>query len=235
MKFCHECGSPLNEQGQCDVCGFGKEIVSSEPNKEVDNNVLMQFTGLSIPKTISLDELKNMEIEKGKLKSIEFFESGMMVQQYNKFIINFEEKYIEKEDGNGPDKNATIVRYSIDESNLKQIEEMINENNLPAWSKIEINTMMMPSDLNRNLTINYELDNKKPLKYTIYNFVNMDDEEKVIYQKFMKFVYSLANDENIINKREKDIIEPPVMSNNKYCPECGMKLDGDECSCGYRR
>ena len=186
-----------------------------------------------IPTTIDLETLKNMEIETGVLKSVSLHNDGMMMGQSHKVEVDFENKTIKSEDKQGFDKPYTTYYYSVTDDDLNKIQEFINNYNLPAWSKLELNPMMTPSDTQRMLIFEYQRENKTINRIIIYPFSVMNEEERKIYNDFISYIYSLIKEDKIIKKEDKKNVSPPVFS-EKYCPECGRKLDGETCECGFR-
>ena len=235
MKFCPECGSILNEKGECDTCGYNKKNTSDHERTVTPS--IDYFTSINIPapKLISLEELKKLEIEKGMLKSVTLFDDGGMMAGYSHHLeVDFENKCINKEDKNGIDKEYESLYYSISDKELLEVEKQINDYNLAAWSTLDLNTMMIPSDNSRILNISYEMDNKTIKKYTIYYFANMDKEEREIFNNFIILINYFVREDRLIDTVKKNNVMP-VYDSGKYCPECGKKLDSDTCECGYTR
>ena len=236
MKFCPECGSYLNNNGECDTCGYNK-VTNSDNKREIENIICGgPINTFYVPKTIPLDELKELSVETGELKSIYYsYSNGMIMNDIHKYSVNFIDKYIEKQDNIIAENKMSCVRYSISDKELENIKSKIEEYNLPAWSKIELNAMMMPSDISKSLTITYKMDGLPDKNYNIYYFCNMNKEERKIYNDFMSYIYSLAKEENIISNKDNKLVENKVELNLSYCPECGLKLEENtnKCKCGY--
>ena len=228
MKFCPECGSFLNNHGECDSCGYNKKDYV-----KLESQNFIYEPNFHIPKVISLDELKNMEVENGKLLSISIYDDGGMLAGYSHNVtVDFDSKTISKEDRNGYDNPYTLYYYSISDDELSNIKKMIDEYNLPAWSKLELSPTYMAQDNQRRIFFSYEKSNKTINRLNIYPFSVMNQEERKIYNDFISEIYSYIKEDNLIDKKEEINILPP-QGNPKYCPECGKVLESDTCECGF--
>ena len=250
MKFCPECGTPLNGATECDVCGYNKENTENNIEKNyVDNQNLLtnNFIGMKIvnePKIdhiVELEELKNIKIELGDLLSISFDSSGGMTGGYSYIRIDFKTKILEAATQYNHFDPIEIKKYTILDEELKKIEDLIKQYNFPAWSRVDVDRTYIAYDApTRSFNLTYSNGTYR-IPYLIY----MNKEESEIFYNFGEVVCSLRKEENLVLKKVINntngypmmgIMNPnPDEKTIYYCTKCDKKLEKNkfECECGY--
>lgn len=243
MKFCPNCGSPMNGREKCD-CGFNINDVKEEPKKE--ENYLFkeppyqdmgQFYEPMAFTSIPLEELKRRRLSWGELTSISFDTSGGMEGCYYHKEVDFINLKLTLVDR--PHHNAEQRRkvYSANKEIIDKIKKLINENNMSAWKEIPCDRSLIAMDApTSSFTIRFEDGS-----VNISTLINMDDEERAIYMEVLDLVNSLKDEKKLISDEEdKEQGFKGIDLNQKggFCPLCGcfIKEEDKKCiMCGFEK
>ena len=232
MKFCPECGSKLDDKIICPSCEYNIET-KIRPEKEetqcVDGYKEIKPDHI---KKIELKELKKRKIDFGKINSITYSSSGGMMGGRNYLTLDFNKKEVETYNLEWHHGDAITKLYKVkDEMVLQDVEQLIIENNMFAWTDIPIDTRFIAYDAPTN-SFSISCTNNT---YTFNTIIYMSQEEIDIYMNIRNLVNDLLNDENLISKNiDKGLnimVTDNNLSNSRFCPECAKELEKDEKIC----
>ena len=246
MKFCPECGMPLEGKDKCS-CGFivsenrvekpvkDNKIYFTEPPYQNGNDFEQAI--MEIP----LEELKRRKLDRGELLSLSFKSyGGMEGMSYSK-CVDFENNQIIIENRPHHNSNQTKTVYSASKEELDKIKNIIIENNMGAWQEIPANLAFRAYDAPTSYTyIRFSEGSSN-----ISSLANLTEEELKIKGELIELVNSLIKDENKVSEEEVKNENIGAMTGfmgmvdmfNQYtfCPDCGavMNKDQKECPCGF--
>lgn len=246
MKFCPVCGSLMNGNFNCDGCGF---IIDKKDLDNIDNKVkeflftengMKKFNGDEFNKksSIKLNELLERKLNLGgNINSLTYSTCGGMLGGHNGIYLYFDSMILEQVKQESYYSSTIIKKYKVLEEKIKKINEYIIKYNLPAWSEIAINHNNIVYDVGTTVLYLRYPNNTYEISFNI----NMDSEEKKIFDEFNNLVFSCINDSLLINTEElKDsnigmngimnIIDSQSKS-VKFCPECSNNLNYGEGKC----
>ena len=255
MKFCPMCGNITNGSLKCDLCGY--ERTEEDVKKENDPNVsaadkfkanpealkmMFKAPEEKINHAVELKELKSMNIDTGKIRSVSISSAGGMMGEYYSTNFNFDNKVIEVKEKKWHHGETTLKKYKVSDEVINKMNSVIEDANFAAWSKIDIDRSMIAMDAPSSSIYFYYEKGSYGINFNIY----MTEEEKKIISDFCKLLHSSEEDENLISN---EVIEQgqdfgsmlgfadPKNTNlsNKFCPLCGAQLNVDQkkCDCGY--
>lgn len=255
MKFCPMCGNVTNDSLKCDLCGY--ERTDEDLKKENDPNIsasekfavnpevlkmMFKAPEEKINHCVELKELKSMNIDTGKIRSVSISSAGGMMGGYYSTDFDFDNKVIEVKEKKWHHGETTLKKYKVSDDVINEMNSVIENANFAAWSKIDVDRSMIAMDAPSSGIHFYFEKGSYSFDFNIY----MTDEEKKIVSDFCKLLHSSEEDVNLISN---EVIEKgqdfgsmlsfadPKNSNlsSRFCPECGCQLTVDQkkCNCGY--
>ena len=236
MKFCPNCGRKREEEIVCD-CGYNYETGEAEMKEPVVEEIVPHLGA------VELDELKRRKLDVGDLLAATYGSSGGMMGGFCEYELSFEDNKLithVQDWHHGSKFNRT---YKVDLDKVKEIKDILIENNFRAWSEVPVDMGIMMFDApNSYLKLRFE-----ELTATIPTKIYMTDEERNIMANVRDMIYKCANPDNLIEEvilEEGQPINPAFMGGGMmggpvthagFCPDCGklLKDGGVRCDCGY--
>lgn len=233
MNFCPNCGKKREEEEIC-VCGYNYLTEEVEKNSFNSMNKMNDLCGfVSFQGGVSLEELKRRKLDIGDLLSISYTSSGGMMGSYYNDELSFEKNeftVVNQEWHHGEKKE---IKYRVDEDKIKEIKNILIENNFRAWSEIPVDKSMIAYDApTSSVYLRFE---QKTVSFS--TLIYMNQEEKEIFSELRKMINSLAIKENIISEKilTNGMMVFGLTTTSGFCPECGGPLVDGKCECGYQK
>ena len=253
MKYCPVCGSP-NVGNPC-KCGF---VYDDEKSEEVAKDIKEKYENyhrifnelkkidFSSWNYVPLKEIKKYKVDCGELLSLSFNSHGSMMGGFYTRRVDFKEKtYVISNQANHA-ADIETVGYKVNDEDLDKIKKIVEEANLPIWSKIKIDNTLIAYDApTSSISLIYE-----DHTFNIDSLVYKDEDELNIIRELNEILSSLEKeDKKFEDKKEKSnfnnnigfgpgmmgIAMGGTINGKKFCPECARSLDENatKCSCGY--
>jgi len=226
MKFCPVCASILNEELECESCGFkttdddiekrrdkskieGNIFYFTEPNFAAFNN---KRQPVEKKDSATLEELINTKKTDEKIEALTYSGGGGMQGGHFSTRLSFKDKELTTTNKQFHYTPTTVAKYSVSDEKLNEIREYIEKYNFPAWSEIREDESLRPTDISVTvLSLCYP-----SYSYSISFITNFNKEESDIFFKLRDLVFECANEDNLIDKKElndgKDIMGLGMMN-----------------------
>ena len=236
MKFCPNCGRKREEELVCD-CGYNYETGEAEIKEPVVEEIVPHLGA------VELDELKERKVDTGELLSASYGSAGGMMGGFCDYTLSFEDNKLKSNAKDWHHGKRYARTYKVDLDKVKEIKNILIENNLCAWSEIPVDRGIMMFDApNSYLILRFE-----ELSVTIPTNIYMTDEERGILANVRDMIYKCLIPENMIEEEvleEGEPLNPTFMGSGMmggpithagFCPDCGkpLKDGGRRCECGY--
>ena len=156
-----------------------------------------------------LNKIINTKIKYDKLEKIYYDKSGDMIGSLEEISIDVDKKALQYRHTEAHDIPVEVEIYQITDDDIKKLEKMIKEYNLPAWSKLPMSDMIAYDAATESITLRYDnakVGGEKIEWYTISFDMEIPYDGYPLIRGFIDKLYSYIDKDNLIEKyiEEKD-------------------------------
>ena len=145
-----------------------------------------------------LDKLKEKKVDKNKLVSIHYSNSGNIRGNIYYIDLDIDSMIISEQKSDSHNEDINVKEYKVTEEDINKIKEEIDKYNFPAWYDLPMSDMIIYDAPSQSISFNY--DNKK---YTVYFDRKMENDTKKVLINFRDYYKSLIKEENKVNEYTK--------------------------------
>lgn len=154
-----------------------------------------------------LNRIINKKIKYDKLLNINYNKSGDMVGSIESIIVDIDNKELTYKHRSYYDENIKVEIYNVSDDNIKNINELIIEYNLPAWSKLKLSDLVVYDGATEDISLNYDNTKINGNSMEIYNIsfsYKLPNDAYPILRNFKNNLYLLINNDNLVNEYYED-------------------------------
>ena len=156
-----------------------------------------------------LNKLINTKLKYDKLENIYYDKSGDKIGSLEEISIDIDKKTLQYRHTKAHDIPVEVEIYKINNNDIKELEKMIKEYNLPAWSELKMSDIMIYDAATETITFNYnnaKIGGQKTEWYSINFNMEIPADGYSLIIEFRDKLYSFIVEKNLIKSyvEEKD-------------------------------